>query len=94
MKVKIIDAGSVGARMNSILFVLHCRDKTIKILTALELGWNLWWAGYFYMDILLYPGQWPPSSPAQPRSEIGPNSEEFLSCVAWSGELDTDGRGK
>ena len=56
MKVKIIDAGSVGARMNSILFVLHCRDKTIKILTALELGWNLWWAGYFYMDILLYPG--------------------------------------
>ena len=54
MKVKIIDAGSVGARMNSILFVLHCRDKTIKILTALELGWNLWWAGYFYMDILLY----------------------------------------
>ena len=38
MKVKIIDAGSVGARMNSILFVLHCRDKTIKILTGLELG--------------------------------------------------------
>ena len=44
------------------------------------------------MDILLYPGH-PPPSPAQPRSEIGPNSEEFLSCVAWSGELDTEGRG-
>lgn len=26
------------AKMNSILFVLHWRDKTIKILTGLELG--------------------------------------------------------
>ena len=46
------------------------------------------------MDILFYPGHLPAQpSPALPRSEIGPNSEEFLSSVAWSGELDREGRG-
>ena len=77
---------------NKIQFCLYC-----TVETKLSRYWQRWnWVGiYGGLDIFIWIYFYTLATlhPAQPRSEIGPNSEEFLSCVAWSGELDTEGRG-